>query len=412
MDFSQSGIYWRIGVELIDVRNVNKSKGWFSGKVVGGKITEDFNSDYRASATLEIDGGEIPLGVAVRIWAVAEDGAGDTQRIELGTFWPDPASMDYDHGRYHGSVELHSAMKRLGTDLRSGDGSVAKGSVVVEKFAKYVKNSGGVPAVKSSVSKTKKLAKAHVWKHGESVLEECQRLADSLGAWIGVDTHGRVTLEPYVKPKKRAVSYTVPRGVKSMVEVGTLGYESPEIYNRFIASYENSVKVQEAVGTYQSNVKYTENVKDKNGNIIHRQGEIRHHSGDTKYKTKTVKKKYCRSLQVPNSHPWSFSKLGRWYTYDCGSPTIAHDSDSSPTEAQVEAALEKHMKDALAEHADYRRTWSATMLYDPKVQVGKVIDFYYSDNPDAPAVSRKCFVSAREITLNQTMKMELTLEAI
>lgn len=411
--WTKSGLYNRIGVELVDVRNVNKSLGWFTGRVVGGTITEDYHSDYFSSASLEIDGGTIPLTCAVRIWHVAEDlSTGDTQRTELGTFWPEPSEMEYDHGRYHGTVEMHSALKRLGTDLRKGDGSVPKGSVVASKFSQYVKTSGGVPSIKSGVSTTKKLGKAHAWKHGESVLDECKRLASALGAEIGVDTHGRVVLRPYVKPSKRGKSFDVPRGTASMTEIGTVGYESNELYNRFIASYENSVKVQKSVGTYKNDVKYTENVKDKNGVIIHHQGDIRHHKGDTKYKTSTVKKKYYDMVTVSTSHPWHPSKIGRFVVYDAGTPTISKEGDENITEQEVLSELRKLVNKAKDEHANARKTWSATMLYWPNIQVGRVGTFYYQDNPNNAAISKKCFVAQREISLDGSMRMELTLEEL
>ncbi|MBQ2680446.1 MAG: hypothetical protein IJF97_00765 [Eggerthellaceae bacterium] len=412
MDWTKSGIYNRYGVEFVDVRNVDKSLGWFTGKVVGGTITEDYRSEYRVSASLEIDGGTIPVNRAVRIWHVAELD-GEEYREELGTFWPEPADMSYDHGRYHGTVELHSAMKRLGTDLRCGNGSVAKDSVLVEKFALYVKNSGGVSRILTGVSKTKKLAKDHAWAHGESVLTECQRLADALGAWIGVDTHGRVTLEPYVNPSKRSKSFDVPKGASSMTEVGTVGYERQEIYNRFIASYENSVKVQKEVGTYTSNVKYTENVFASDGRtIIHHQGDLKHAKGDTKYKTQTVKKSYFEKLDVPETHQWHHSKIGRLCVFDCGSPTISVEDGETVTESQVKSELAKMLKTARTEHADTHKVWSATMLYMPKVKMGAVGTFYYQDNPDADPIQKKVFVSQREITLDTAMRMELTLEEI
>ena len=339
--------------QLIDAGNLDVAYGWLGG-VTGGKVTESYRGDYRSSCELDLDGAEVALGRAVRVWEVSvADSGEETSRRPIGTFFPDPGDMDLSHGRLTGTVSLYSAMKRLGTDLRKGDATFPKGAAMVDKFCSMVASSGGTPHVQSGFGAGRKFGSNRLWEHGKSALSACHDIADALTGWVDVDEWGRVTLSPYVVPAKRADSFSL---TSRDVEV-SVGMSSPDVVNRVIA----------------------------------------HHEVD--------KRLYGAEAHVADSHPWAFSKIKRWETEEASVPTLAENAD-------VQKELDALVKRRLAELSDVRKTYSATALSEAAPKPGLVGRFLYQDIEGGVQVNDRVLVSERETDLSGSGMSQLTLEVL
>lgn len=205
MDWTASGITNVLEYELVSTIPPYTNIGWLEG-VTGGKICRKVGASYRESMSLDIDGEEPPASAMVRVWHTASLEA-ETIRSCLGTFMLDGANMEYSAGRYHGSMSYQSTLLRHGTDLRGNNRNVQGGTNVLQFAESVVINSGGLFQADPSVSTSKTFGTTHVWEFGESALDELQRCADALGAIIGVDPYGTVTMTPYLLPAQRARSW-------------------------------------------------------------------------------------------------------------------------------------------------------------------------------------------------------------
>lgn len=355
MDWTASGIKNSFRYELIDARQLDVSYGWLDG-VVGGTLTEGYRSDYRVSASLNLDGAEIPLGTAVRIWHDAELN-GETYTECLATLFPELDAAEYKLGRWSGAADLHSALKRLDTDKRQGNRTINGSLLVKDRFIAIVKASGGSPIVKPFFSSGQTLGAGHVWQGGESVLTECNRCANACSGWIGVDVYGHVTLEPYQLPASRTVSFDIQPATLFLVGFNR---DAKEIVNKVVATY----------------------TKD-----------------DTPYEAVAV---------VSDTHPWAFNRIGRWETYVATVDNI----DTNATAGQIQDALNNKVVQELRSHSDVTGTYSASILYTPEVYTGAVGNIYYQDSPDDEGITKKMFVSGREISLDAAMVTNLTLEEV
>lgn len=367
MDWHASGIRNTFEYELIDPFDLDFSLGFIDG-VTGCKITETYRGDYRSSASITLDGAELPTGALVRVWHTAELD-GETVRQELGTFMQelDP-DMAYSYGRKSGAVSLQSTLMRLGTDKRGGDVAVSKSKKIIGHFKTIVEDAGGTPYAYPFFSEAKTFSKAHVWECSESVLSEAQKCADAIGGYIVPDSHGRVCLVPYQLPSLRSVSYEFPSGDSSPVLVG-LKCSNSEVVNRVVVSYK--------------------------------------HDDVTYYSEK----------RVDVTHPWHWRKIGRHATKEYSESSLDEllgyelGEDEEPTAAQIQKALDSKADSRLAENTQTYATWSASVLYAP-VSCGEVVTLPYNDSPDSEGLFIKGVLTQREITCDASMLMQITIEEV
>lgn len=367
MDWHASGIRNTFEYELIDPFDLDFSLGFLDG-VTGCKITETYRGEYRSSASLSLDGAELPIGALVRVWHKAKLGD-ETVRQELGTFMQelDP-DMSYSYGRKHGTVNLQSTLMRLGTDKRAGDLAVPKSKAIVGHFEGIVADSGGTPYVYPFFSETRTFSKGHVWECSASALSEANRCADAIGGDIMPDAHGRVCLVPYQLPSLRSVSYEFPSGGKSPVLVG-LKCSNPEVVNRVVVSYK--------------------------------------HDDVT----------YFSERRVDVTHPWHWRKIGRHATKEYSESSLDEllgyelGEGEEPTAAQIQKALDAKADSRLAENTQTFATWSASVLYAP-VSCGEVVTLPYNDSPGSEGLFIKGMLTQREITCDASMLMQITIEEV
>lgn len=350
MDWHASGITNEFEYELLD-RSLSHT-GWLDN-VTGGTIEQSYRGDYRVTASLELDGDIPAVNGYVRIWHVATLG-GETVRTRLATLAPELPGMEYRLGRWNGSLDLYSAMKKMDTSEWTKDTAIAGTVAAASKFKDIAYAAGVISYVAPGISATKTIGKSLVAEFGTPVLSTCHTLADIVTGYIGVDDAGRVCLVPYALPSKRSASWSLDSGIESVMLIG-VQREEPEPYNCVSARYETD--------------------------------------GKTYYSTKVL----------PPSHPWSFDSLWRRV-----SRSIEVDAVSSP----IQSNLDKLAANELASLSDTSARYEVRALFHPDIAPGTVGDVRYSDSPDDPGLSFRAFCSQREIELDAAMTMTLTLEEI
>ena len=350
MDWSSSGITNSFEYELLD-RSLNHV-GWLEN-VTGGTIEQSYRGDYRVTASLDIDGQIPDPNGYVRVWNVANLD-GETTRTMLATLVPEIPGMDYALGRWTGSIDFYSGMKRMDTALFVKDVGLAKNRNIVDFWKYLVETAGSVPSVLGGVGSGKKTADASVFGFGTSLLSACHDLADRVGGYISVVPSGKVQLQPYVLPSSMTPSWGLQSDSKGMMLVG-VAKDSPEVVNRVIARWESP-------------------------------------AGKVWYAT----------ANVPASHPWSFANIGRI-------EAVSIDVEDPGTGS---GWLQKLADRELAALSDAGGRYEVRTLFDPAIAPGTVGTVSYIDSPDDPGLTFTAFCSQREIELTPAMTTTLTLEEL
>ena len=350
MDWRASGISNSFEFELLD-RGLAHA-GWLDG-VTGGSIVQSHRGDFRVTASLDLDGDIPPIGGYVRIWHTARLG-GESVRTCLATLVPELPGMEYRLGRWTGSLDLYSGMKRLETSVWEKDYGIAKNTAIAAKWKSFVENGGSVAYVAPGISTTKKTSSSWVLGFGESVLSTCHELASAVSGYIEVDELGRVCLVPYVMPSKRSASWRLESGEESIMLIG-VDREPPELCNRVMARYES------------------------NG------------------------KNYFSATYLPSSHPWSWGQTGRKESY------VMEPTD---VPSPVQSNLDRIVANELASRSSTGNVYEVRALFDPSVRPGTVGTVAYADSPRDAGLSFRAFCSQREIELDAAMTTTLTLEEI
>lgn len=353
IDWTASGIRNSFRYELVDTRDLDTVLGTLDVEP-GGKLTEGWRTDCRQSASITVLGNGIPFGYAVRIWHDAELD-GETATEELCTLMPKNNNGTYVNGVRRCTQDVYGSMYRLSTDRICYDSGVPAGTDVLSRFKEVVTVAGGSPIVADGLwSRNHVSSRDRVWECGDSVLTECNDLASTVDGRIDVDPHGHVIMVPYVNPSQMEVSYAIPTGAASLVVPG-VGDSDDDVVNRVYAVYE---------------------------------------SQDTKY--------YSHA-DVPAGHRFSWERIGYRVAEAANVPSIEEGDD-------VQAKLDSAVSERITNLINSGKTLSVTMLYDPNVKPGRVVSFSYSDSDGEGISYSRCFVSQREITLDGSMSMQVTLE--
>ena len=352
MDWTSSGIEHEWRFQLVDGVSFSPI-GWL-GNVKGGSITEGWRTDLRSSCTLDLDGRDIPLSAAVRVWHFARLGTEEYSEL-VGTFFPDPWGGTYEYGRMSGDVQLYSALCKLSNARWKGVGKMGKGANVIAKFKEIAGWCHATPWITPSWNTSKKFAETWVWVYPtDSALVGAQRCADAMGGYLGADEQGRVTLTPYTAPSKMGKTWAITPGGIALVGVDV---NVPDLVNSVTAKHESGGKT------------------------------------------------YTASASVVSTHPWAEGRIGRLEAKELSSVTI---QEGSSIQTQLNNAVKRELNSV----SDMRRTFTLDALYDPSVKCGTAGSFTYRDSDADEGISCKAVCSSREIQLDHTAQMSLTLEEL
>lgn len=197
-------------------------------------------------------------------------------------------------------------------------------------------------------------ASEKAWKGGQSVLEMLHTCASALGAMVGVDAHGRITLEPYQRPAKRSDSFAIDPGTADILRDG-VGITAADWFNCAVVTA--TVDEVEYVGT----------------------------------------------AKVDPTHPLHLHRIGYWKT--------DYMTMENPPESGVQDAVDAAAQTRLAELTSMPNIYSAEMLHR-NVTCGEVGTFWYQDSPDDDGLFVRALVTQREIELTPSMRMRVTFEEV
>lgn len=346
--------------ELVPVASVNgKPSGKLTG-VTGGQLNFDYYSTEKVSGRLDVVDTGFVRNCYVRIWYKPTLPGNGSKKIELATCFASTERSHYSDGIYSGQVELHSVLWRFTQDKLHKNFTASAGESAIDVFKRIFKWLGGQYVINGVTDR--KLSKNHVFERGESPMTALQWIADYLSAEVTCDTHGRVVLQKYVVPSKKAVAYTVPTGGNSVTMPGI-----------------------DISSTHTGTVNRV--------SVKHEWTEQRTVSG----RKQSVKKSLLGIAVAANSSDISRQKAGRYVTevYDL-------DAMKPLTQARVDAIAKSKLKTASAVTQSVQ---FETISYLP-LQIGQVVKFRY----DKLAIQG--MVASIDLDLSAGCPMTVTLRKV
>ncbi len=399
--WTTSGRIDSFAFEIVSPNDFNKSLGYLSG-VTGGKLTFGFDTDLKVSGSLEISTTKFIENSIIRVHYRPKLSENQKKDIILATCFAYTDNMNFDKGRYFGTIELVSSLARYTDDSLQTSFTIGKNKTYKNEFARLLKreSSGGKYKFLSNVT-DKKCTAAIAFEKGKPPMDVIQAVADGLDARVDVNELGVMTFEKYFAPSKKSCTLKLPTGQYSVtlpnIEIENAKSEMP---NRI---------------AYHCEVSWTqkEYVLDKKGN------KVKYTSGENKgkYKTKTVTKKktIVGKAQVKSSSPLHYSKRGRWTT-QVFSYTKKLSASKMDTQAEREAQFAKIKKEANNKAATKLSTLTAGNkkyvidCYYLPIKCGQVVEFEYIASGIKLHV--QAMVMNIEMELAVGAKMKVTLKHV
>ena len=357
-DWFKSGITDTYRLVMCDNRTL-KEIADLSG-FVDGRLSCAYEGDLKYSGTVNVSNSNFVTGRLLRLYHTATlESEGKSITRCLGTFFTGNDEQQYIHGRYSGTIELYSMLKRFTDSKLTRPFTFGKDKSALGSYWALLQLEGAKNYGKRTV-KDKKWKNAETVDFGESLLNALNRVAEFLDGQIGVDAQGYITLSPYVAPKDKPVSYTVKSGTESVVFEGVdVTVDRTDVVNRFSVKYEKS-------------------------------------SGKNKV---TIYGTY--SLGKDNTY--SFEKRGRHVD-----ETETLQNMSPETKQQAE----KVAKNRLSKLAGGTVTYVFNSYALP-IDIGQVIRFMYKDSESHAGIDVKGMVTNVEYTLGLTgMRMQTTIRKV
>lgn len=387
--------------EIVSANDFNKSLGYLSG-VKSGSLTFGFDTDLKVSGSLEVSSTKFIDNCIIRIHYKPRLSDSQKKDIVLATCFAYTDKMEFDKGRYYGTIELVSALARYTDDVLQANFTIGKNKTYKNELARLLKkeSQGGKYKFTSNVS-NKKCSAAIAFEKNKPTMDVIQAVADGLGARVDVDAMGVMVLEKYFTPSKKSCSLILPSGQYSvMLPKIEIDEGKSEIPNRI---------------AYHCEVSWTQRVyvRDKKGN------KVKYTSGKNKgkYKTKTENKKktVVGKAQVKSSSSIHYSKRGRWVTqvFTYTKKLSASKVDST---AKLNAQLAKIKKEADSKAATKLSTLTARKrkyiiecFYLP-IKCGQVVEFEYIASGIKLHV--QAMVTNIEMELSVGARMKVTLKHV
>lgn len=387
--------------ERVAVNNYEKSLGYLDG-VIGGSLTFGYNTDLKVSGSLDISATKFIENCILRIHYCPSLDESQKKDIVLCTCYAYTDEMKFDKGRYTGTLELASTLARYTDDVLQTDFTIGKNKTYKNELRRMLKreSSGGKYKFVSDVS-DKKCSSAEVFEKGKSQMEVIQKIADGLGAQVGVDAKGTMTFKKYIAPSKKSCTYKLPSGQYSVtlpgVEINTGKSDMPgRIAYHCEVSWKQKVYVLDKNGKKQ---KYTSGTN----------------KGKYKTKTETKKTTIVGRAQVKKTSPLHCENRGRWITQVFSyNKKIGGDKVSSAE--KVDETLIKIQKEAntkaaskLSSLTSGTRTYSIECYYLP-IECGQVVEFEYVASGIKLHV--QAMITSIELELSAGAKMKVTLKHV
>lgn len=369
--------------QMVSPTNIDQVYGELEGvELSGSSLTAAYYTDTRTSGRLVVHDGNWVRGSMIRVIHSVPEW---WYRKEIGTYivTDDGATREKGHWTYE--LTLHSRLFGLSTDKHARPWTIAKNASALKAIRQTLKASG--TPYKEKSPKDKKYKDAVVVESGTTRLKALFDICEVAGNRLDVDTHGRVTISPMVKPSSKTAVWRIDLKDSRGIATDNLSRTTDwlQMADVVAVSHKFSDKVQEPDGYYKTNGTKSDGTPYK--------------KGDPKYKEKSVEREVTGIAKVSASTHQAHAKRGYSVV------NFISVSEMSPkTAAQAQKLAQQYLKDDQHELVE----WELTTMYRP-VWEGDVVELVVHDGLKAYQGVRKCFVKSLDLNLKD-MTMRLTLK--
>lgn len=397
--WTTSGRVDNFAFEIVAANDLKKHLGWLEG-VRGGKLTFGYDTDLKVSGSLDISSTEYIENCVVRVHYRPKLGTVEKD-IVLCTCIAVAANMDFEKGRYTGSIELSSMLLQYTEDKIRKAFTIGKNKSYKSEFKRLIKAINGGKYSFGSNLKDKKCTAAVAFEIGKTPMEVIQAIAEGLGGQVGVNTTGYLTINQYLTPAKKSCTLRLPTGSYSVtmpkVQIEDNGSTVPNrVSYKCTASWKQTVYVL-----------------DKKGK------KTKHTSGANKgkYKTKVEKKSKVIEgrAQVSANSALHYNKRGRWITENysttknLGSVGLTSTSALNTKLDNLQKDMNKKAASKLSSLTTRTRSYLIECYYLP-ITCGQVVEFEYVASGISLHV--QAMVMSIEMDLAAGCKMSVNLKHV
>lgn len=219
--------------ELVGLKVADMRERAIEGKLLGGNITRNYNTQIKESAQLDTLNYAADSNDVLRIYYIVQQGK-NRERIPLGTFLVETPTQTRYGSHSTTRVDCYS-MLHLPASYEYGKvTTINRGRNTLEAATKYLHTAGISGSMRTiSGSNSHKLTAARTYEKNTNCLTIANDLLSVINyAGASVDGLGRVHLKPYVSPSGKSPVVTFGKDMIYSLEIidSEDWYDTPNLY--------------------------------------------------------------------------------------------------------------------------------------------------------------------------------------
>lgn len=272
----------------------------------------------------------------------------------LGTMFVENSGEAAKFKLKDGNLKCYSTLWRFTQDILSRDFYRPKGYNIIQEMRELVEIDGGRFQTTPSVDTTQTHTRDILFEMGTNRATVLNTIAGWIGCSIYPDADGFITLDKYVAPQDRQISYTFEAGEKCIYLSGADFEENSDARNRIICFYQ-------AQGT------------ENNQSVVH---------------AKTV------VVDLEAGHPFSYESIGRRVTDKLQYPDVEFNVNE-PSESDLRAYANSYLRTHSAIGTRYLEIEAANVPY---LKTGDVVR-YINDTDFDTEINILCEITEIDMKL-------------
>lgn len=346
-----------ITFQMVTPTNVDKVYGELEGvDLSGSTLSAAYYTDTRTSGKIRVVGGNWVRGSMIRVIHTIPEW---NYKKELGTYVVTSDDATREHNEWVYDLTLHSRLYGLSTDKHSHPWTIAKGARALKAMQDSLRQAKCPYRLLSPRDKTYNSAK--VIESGTTRIAALFDIANAAGDRLDVDTHGRVTISPYVNPSNKAPSYVIDLRDGRGIDMDSISLSTDWLEMVDIA--------------------------------------VVSHKFTAKQGGKSVEREVTGVASVSTSVHHAHAKRGY---------TVTNFQSVSEMKPETAARAQELARANLKRDQRELIEWTVNTMYMP-IWEGDVVQLNVYDGPSAYRGKRKCLVKSLDLDLSR-MTMKLTLK--
>lgn len=235
VDFAQSGINNDFSFHLVDPWGLNEIGEISMLPSACGITNAYYGTNIQSAKLTAVNDPTTANGIRQLIRVKLRQTYPDGSVIDdvMGTFFIKKQDHSAIYKKLEKTLDCYSTLLRFTEDILVGNFYRPQGYNVVSAIRDIVEADGGKLVVGRDVDGNRTFGQGILLETGMNRAEAIRTMAGWIGCQIGVSTYGYITLEPYVRPIDKPITYTFDTSNNCVYKPGfTMTDNEGQVYNR------------------------------------------------------------------------------------------------------------------------------------------------------------------------------------